>query len=69
MNHEELNAIARAMVAKNKGILAADESSSTIAKRFNGIKLESTEENRRTYRELLFTTPGVERIHQRRHHV
>ncbi len=59
MNHHELNAVARAMVAKNKGILAADESTSTIAKRFNGIKLESTEENRRTYRELLFTTPGI----------
>jgi len=59
MNHHELNAIARAMVAKTKGILAADESTSTIAKRFNGIKLDSTEENRRTYRELLFTTPKV----------
>ena len=59
MNHEELNAIARAMVAKNKGILAADESTSTIAKRLSGIKVDSTEENRRTYRELLFTTPGV----------
>jgi fructose-bisphosphate aldolase class I len=45
------------MVAKNKGILAADESTSTIGKRFTGIKIESTEENRRTYRELLFTTP------------
>jgi len=59
MNHQELTAIANAMVAKNKGILAADESTSTIGKRFNGIKIESTEENRRTYRELLFTTPGA----------
>src|SRR5271166_2512562 len=59
MNHHELHAIARAMVVKNKGILAADESTSTIAKRFSGIKLDSTEENRRTYRELLFTTPKV----------
>jgi len=59
MNHQELTAIAQAMVAKNKGILAADESTSTIGKRFNGIKIESTEENRRTYRELLFTTPGA----------
>ncbi|MGA2776256.1 MAG: class I fructose-bisphosphate aldolase [Steroidobacteraceae bacterium] len=59
MNQHELSAIARAMVAKNKGILAADESTGTIGKRFSGIKLESTEENRRTYREMLFTTPGV----------
>jgi fructose-bisphosphate aldolase, class I len=59
MNQHELSAIARAMVAKNKGILAADESTGTIGKRFSGIKLESTEENRRTYREMLFTTPGA----------
>jgi fructose-bisphosphate aldolase class I len=55
MNIGELNATARALVAKNKGILAADESSSTIKKRFDTIKLESTEENRRAYREMLFT--------------
>jgi fructose-bisphosphate aldolase class I len=59
MNQGELSRIAKAMVAKNKGILAADESSGTIAKRFNSIKIESTEENRRTYRELLFTAPGA----------
>ncbi len=59
MNHQELIATAHAMVAKGKGVLAADESTSTIGKRFNGIKLESTEENRRLYRELLFTTPGA----------
>lgn len=57
MSRTELEAIARAMVAKAKGILAADESSGTIKKRFDGIKLESTEEARRTYRELLFTAP------------
>jgi len=56
----ELEAIARAMVAPGKGILAADESSPTIKKRFDSIQLESTEENRRAYRQLLFTTPGVE---------
>jgi fructose-bisphosphate aldolase class I len=56
----ELEKIARAMVAPGKGILAADESSPTIKKRFDSIKLESTEENRRAYREMLFTTPGVE---------
>jgi fructose-bisphosphate aldolase class I len=59
MNRSELESIARAMVAKGKGILAADESGGTIKKRFDGIKLESTEEARRTYRELLFTTPDV----------
>jgi fructose-bisphosphate aldolase class I len=59
MNIGELNAIARGMVAKNRGILAADESTSTIKKRFDTIKLESTEENRRAYREMLFTAPGA----------
>src|SRR5271170_2190816 len=59
MNTAELNATARALVAKNRGILAADESTSTIKKRFDSIKLESTEENRRTYREMLFTAPGA----------
>ncbi len=59
MNRNELARIARAMVAQGKGILAADESSGTIKKRFDGIKLESTEEARRTYREMLFTAPGV----------
>jgi fructose-bisphosphate aldolase class I len=56
----ELNAIARTMVAQGKGILAADESSGTIKRRLDSIKVESTEDNRRAYRELLFTTPGVE---------
>jgi fructose-bisphosphate aldolase class I len=59
MNGGELAKIAQAMVVKNKGILAADESSSTIKKRFDSIKLESTEEHRRTYREMLFTAPGA----------
>jgi fructose-bisphosphate aldolase class I len=56
----ELHDTARALVAEGKGILAADESTGTIKKRFDSIELESTEENRRAYRELLFTTPGVE---------
>jgi fructose-bisphosphate aldolase class I len=60
MNTESLSATARALVAKNRGILAADESTSTIKKRFDSIKLESTEENRRAYREMLFTAPGAE---------
>ncbi len=56
----ELESTARAMVAKGKGILAADESNATIAKRFQAIGVESNEETRRFYRELLFTTPEVE---------
>ena len=55
----ELEGVARAMVARGKGILAADESTGTIKKRFDKIKVESTEENRRAYRELLFTAPGA----------
>jgi fructose-bisphosphate aldolase, class I len=51
--------IARALVASGKGILAADESSGTIKKRFDSINVESTEENRRAYRDLLFTTEGA----------
>jgi fructose-bisphosphate aldolase class I len=61
MNTSELRSIASAMVAPGKGILAADESSSTIKKRFDAIKVESTEENRRFYREILFTAKGCER--------
>jgi fructose-bisphosphate aldolase class I len=54
-----LRDIARALVAPGKGILAADESSGTIKKRFDSINLESTEDNRRAYREMLFRTPGL----------
>ena len=54
MNSAELNKVAIAMVAPGKGILAADESSGTIKKRFDAIGVESTEENRRDYREMLF---------------
>src|SRR3954470_8032309 len=56
----DLHETAKALVADGKGILAADESDSTIKKRFDSIGLESTEANRQGYRELLFTTPGVE---------
>lgn len=59
MNLKELNTVARAMVANGKGILAADESAPTIKKRFDTIGTESTEENRRRYREMLFTAKGV----------
>src|SRR5437879_1533369 len=60
MSHTELHETAAALVAEGKGILAADESSGTIKKRFDSIGVESTEENRRAYRNLLFTTPGAE---------
>jgi fructose-bisphosphate aldolase class I len=60
MAGQELEATARALVAEGKGILAADESSGTIKKRFDSIGVESTEENRRAYRDLLFLTEGAE---------
>ena len=59
MNVNELNAVAKAMVAKGKGILAAYECTPTIGKRFATIDTESTESNRQRYREMLFTTPGI----------
>ena len=58
-DQSELEATIRALVQKGKGILAADESSPTIAKRFKSIGVESTEENRRVYREFLLATPGL----------
>ena len=59
MAEETLEAIAQALVAPGKGILAADESTGTIEKRLKSIDVESTEDKRRDYREMLFTTPGV----------
>ena len=59
MRFLELQTTARALVAPGKGILAADESSGTIEKRFKSIGVTSTEENRRAYRELLFSTPAL----------
>jgi len=59
MDEERLIQTAQALVAKGKGILAADESSGTIKRRFDTINVESTEENRRNYREMLFRTAGV----------
>src|SRR2546421_5683750 len=56
MNLTELNLIAEAMVAPGRGILAADESSSTIKKRFDAIGVESTADSRRDYREMMFRT-------------
>ena len=59
MNLQELEKTARELVAPGKGILAADESFGTIGKRFEAVGIESGEESRRAYREMLFTTPGI----------
>jgi len=63
MNLEALNKVAKAMVAPGKGILAADESSGTIKKRFDVIGVESTEESRRDYREMMFRTAEAMKNH------
>ena len=60
MDTAKLESVARALVQKGKGILAADESSGTIKKRFDSIQVQSTEPNRLYYRRMLFTTPGME---------
>ena len=62
MDIKKLSDIARRIVVSGKGILAADESAGSIKKRFEKIGVESTEENRRSYREMLFTTPGMEKF-------
>jgi len=59
MDSSDLVSTAEAMVAEGKGLLAIDESTGTIAKRFKSINMESTEENRRAYREMLLTTSGL----------
>src|SRR5688572_6412889 len=59
MPSQDLVSIAQAMVASGKGILAADESTGTIEKRFNSIKVDNVEENRRAYRDMLFTTKNL----------
>ena len=56
MNVKTLHETALGMVAKGRGILAADESTATIGKRFDAIKVENTEDNRRDYREMMFRT-------------
>ena len=60
MSTQDLAGTAKAMVASGKGILAADESTGSIEKRLKGVNVESTEENRRAYRDMLFTTKGLE---------
>ncbi|MCK9918822.1 fructose-bisphosphate aldolase class I [Microbacteriaceae bacterium K1510] len=63
MKLDELNKVARAMVAPGKGILAADESTGTIKKRFDSIGVENTEDNRRDYREMMFRTAEAMKNH------
>jgi len=60
MSATDLAAVAQAMVAKGRGVLAADESNATITKRFGALDIESTEENRRAYRDTLLSSPGLE---------
>jgi fructose-bisphosphate aldolase class I len=60
MSASDLAAVAKAMVTSGRGILAADESNATITKRFGALDIESTEENRRAYRDTLLSTPGIE---------
>ncbi|OGE81818.1 MAG: fructose-bisphosphate aldolase [Candidatus Doudnabacteria bacterium RIFCSPHIGHO2_01_FULL_43_23] len=62
MEKDILKKTAEEMVAPGKGILAADESLPTIEKRFDSINIESTEENRRAYRDVIFTTQGIEKF-------
>ena len=59
MSATELVKTAKAMVAPGKSILAADESTGTIEKRFDSIGVQNTEDNRRAYRNMLFTTKGI----------
>ena len=63
MNKDQLHSVAKAMVAPGKGILAADESTSTIKKRFDDIKVENTEDNRRDYREFMFRSAKAMKEH------
>src|SRR5690348_10789212 len=59
MSIEQLETVAQAMVAPGKGIIAIDESTGTIKKRFDSVGIPNTEENRRAYREMLLTSPGL----------
>ena len=56
---EDLESVAATLVADGKGILAADESVATLTRRFDALGIQSTEQSRRAYREMLFTTPGA----------
>ena len=64
---EQLQDLAASLVARGKGILAADETVPTLTRRFDALRIASTEQTRRDYREMLFTFPGACGVHQRRH--
>jgi fructose-bisphosphate aldolase class I len=59
MRSDDLESVALTLVAEGKGILAADESIPTLTRRFDTLGIQSTEQSRRTYREMLFTSPGA----------
>jgi fructose-bisphosphate aldolase class I len=59
MSRHDLEGVALALIAKGKGILAADETIPTLTKRFDALGIESTEQNRRAYRQMLFSAPGI----------
>ena len=59
MSNSELASTARALVVGGKGILAADETPGTLTRRLEALKIESTPDSRRAYREMFFTTPGI----------
>jgi fructose-bisphosphate aldolase class I len=59
MNNVDLESTAKALVAGGKGILAADETPNTLTRRLEALKINSTPDSRRTYREMFFTTPGI----------
>ena len=59
MTSRDLESIALTLVSEEKGILAADETIPTLTKRFDALGIQSTEQSRRTYREMLFTCPGA----------
>src|SRR5690348_17983338 len=59
MTSQDLQVVARTLVSGGKGILAADETSPTLTKRFDALGIQSTEQSRRIYREMLFSAPGA----------
>jgi fructose-bisphosphate aldolase class I len=59
MNHHFPESVALTLVAQGKGILAADETTPTLTRRFDALGIQSTEQSQRTYREMLFTSPGA----------
>jgi hypothetical protein len=67
--NQNLETITAMLIAPGKGILAADETVPTVTKRFDTLGIQSTEDSRRTYREMLFTAAGIKAVRQRRNHI